>query len=383
VHDSNDLDIVYGVIDLIPYDVPGASKINRKRIDRAKKKYASILNLLSLNPDNSEPECRRVAGLFGHRRQTAVFKKAADRVRCQVGQKDRFVAGLIRSGAYLEQIRDILRSYGVPEDLAYLPHVESSFNPKAYSKFGAAGMWQFTRDTGKRFMQVGYVLDERLDPIIATHAAAQLLKENHAKLNSWPLAVTAYNHGSAGMKQAKEIHGDYPAIFKSYQGRTFKFASRNFYSEFLAARQVADNYKAYFGDLVLDRPGRTRTIVLKDYFALEDLQRHLDLDTQTLAELNPALLSPVFNGQKYIPKGYKLRLPEGSGIQGSNLIVRIPQYIYKSSQKPSRFYKVQRGDTAGKIARIHGVGLEDLILANDLNQHATIYPHQNLRIPLP
>ncbi len=104
--------------------------------------------------------------------------------------------------------------------------------PSAYSKFGAAGIWQFTRSTGRRYMEVGYVLDERRDPIRATHAAAQLLKENYEKLGSWPLAITAYNHGAAGMARARQKHGDYPAIFKSYRSRTFKFASRNFYSEF-------------------------------------------------------------------------------------------------------------------------------------------------------
>ena len=167
-------------------------------------------------------------------------------MRCQVGQQDRFQAGLIRSGAYMDRMRAIFSAHGLPADLAFLPHVESSFNTNAYSKFGAAGMWQFTRSTGKRFMTVDYVLDERRDPIAAAHAAARLLKENHERLGSWPLAITAYNHGAAGMQRAKAAHGDYPGIFTSYKGRTFKFASRNFYSEFLAARRVASDYRRYF-----------------------------------------------------------------------------------------------------------------------------------------
>lgn len=382
IHDSINLNIVYDTIDLRPYDTPNARKINRKRMKRAQQKYEGILMRLSRHPETSDAECRRVAALFGENPSSAAFRAAAGRIRCQVGQKDRFLAGLIRSGAYLDQIREIFVSYDIPEDMAYLPHVESSFNPKAYSKFGAAGMWQFTRGTGKRFMEIGYVLDERRDPIIAAHAAAQLLKENYAKLASWPLAITAYNHGAAGMERAKQIHGEYPAIFQSYQGRVFKFASRNFYSEFLAARQVAKNYKDYFGYLALDQPSPTRTIVLENFIALEDLQRHLDLETHVLAELNPALRQPVFNGQKFIPKGYRLRLPEHIVDEQAGVLAVIPESLYKSSQKPSRFYTVQRGDTAFKIARIHGVRLAELTLANNLNHRATIYPNQTLRIPV-
>jgi membrane-bound lytic murein transglycosylase D len=209
-----------------------------------------------------------------------MFGRARHRVRCQIGQRDRFRAGLVRSGAYIDQMRAIFSAHGLPADLAFLPHVESSFNTNAYSKFGAAGMWQFTRSTGKRFMTVDYVLDERRDPIVAAQAAARLLKENHDRLGSWPLAITAYNHGAAGMQRAKAAHGDYPAIFTSYKGRTFKFASRNFYSEFLAARRVASDYRRYFGDLALAAPKPSRSVSLDGYAALTDLCRHFNVSPQ-------------------------------------------------------------------------------------------------------
>lgn len=383
VHDSNNLGIIYEVIPLEVYGTPGAGKINRKRIKRSTEKYRHILRSLAKNPDRADKEMRRVAALFGDTKERRVYQLAAARIRCQVGQKDRFRAGLIRSGAYLQQIRQILKSHGLPEDLGYLPHVESSFNPKAYSKFGAAGIWQFTRSTGKRFMEVGYAMDERRDPILATHAAARLLKENYQKLDSWPLAITAYNHGAAGMQRAKRAYGDYAAIFENYRSRIFKFASRNFYAEFLAARQVAANYRYYFGELNLDRPMPIHSFVLDSYIAFEDVSRHFEVEKTTLQNLNPALRTPVINGQKLIPKGYALRLPD----KGSNLMAQLtdslPKTLFHSSQKPSSFYTVQRNDTAGKIARMHGVKLKDLILANNLNHRATIYPHQTLRIPLP
>lgn len=382
IHDSNDLGIIYDVITVKPYDAPGARKTNRGRTKRAKAKYRDILRGLAANPKHKGKDHRRVAALFGPNADVRTFRRASKRVRSQLGQKDRFKAGLIRSGAYLDRIRTILKSNGVPEDLAYLPHVESSFNPNAYSKFGAAGIWQFTRSTGRRYMKVGYVLDERRDPIRATHAAAQLLKENYERLGSWPLAITAYNHGAAGMARAQRKHGDYPAVFKSYRSRTFKFASRNFYSEYLAARQVASDYTAYFGPLTLATPTPSHTVILKGYARLQDLSEHFDIAPETIRKMNRALRSPVFNDQKYVPKGYHLRLPPDTAPSGT-AVAALPDSLYKSAQKPSRFYTVQRGDTAGRIARTHGVRLSDLILANNLSTRATIYPKQTLRIPLP
>jgi membrane-bound lytic murein transglycosylase D len=115
------------------------------------------------------------------------------KIRCQIGQKDRFREGLIRSGAFIDEMKQIFHSYGLPMDLVYLPHVESSFNPKAYSKFGAAGIWQFVREAGKRYMTVGYAMDERWDPIRSSEAAAQLLKRSYEKFGSWPLAMIHLN----------------------------------------------------------------------------------------------------------------------------------------------------------------------------------------------
>jgi len=380
VHDSVHLDIVYEVIDLKPADQPGARKINRRRMKKAGKKVESVLKRLAADPLAEDADCRRVAALFGPGAVARTFSHARHRVRCQIGQRDRFQAGLIRSGAYIDQMRAILKSNGVPEDLAYLPHVESSFNTNAYSKFGAAGMWQFTRSTGKRFMTVDYVLDERRDPFAAAQAAAQLLKENHDRLGSWPLAITAYNHGAAGMQRAKAAHGDYPEVFTSYKGRTFKFASRNFYSEFLAARRVASNYQRYFGPLALNAPIRSRTVSLDGFAAFPDLCRHFKVSPKVVRTMNPALRPPVFNGQKYIPRGYVLNLPAPAESNGISLAT-IPTDLFKTAQKASRFYTVQNGDTAGKIARMHHVKLNDLILANNMDRRATVYARQTLRIP--
>ena len=383
IHDSNNLNIIYDVIELWPPEKHGSRKVNRKRIKKAKRKYKRILSKLAKNPSTQDPEARMIAGLFRPDAVPADFRRAMYNIRCQTGQRDRFVKGLIRSGAYIDEIREIFRSEGLPEDLAYLPHVESSFNPKAYSKFGAAGIWQFTHSTGKRFMTIGYAMDERRDPIRSSKAAAKLLKQNYEKLGNWPMAITAYNHGVTGILRAKRAKGGYEEIFKHYRRRRFKFASRNFYAEFLAARQVAKNYRRYFGLLQLDKPFDTRQVLLEGYTTITDLSRHFQVDVETIRSLNPALRPPVLKNQKYVPKGYALRLPadavEGKRVASAEML----ETIYRLRQKPSRFYRVKRGDTVGEIAQMHGVKVSDLIMANNLDSRATIYINQNLRLPLP
>ncbi len=383
IHDKHKLDIIYEVIDLKDRYRPGNRKINRNRIKAVKKKYRRILSKLAQGKTPIGPDEQRVAELFGAHAKPADFYAAKRNLRCQVGQKDPFRQGIIRSGAYLEEIIRIFQDHGLPIDLVYLPHVESSFNPKAYSKFGAAGMWQFTRSTGKQYMTVSYAVDERRDPILSSHAAARLLKRNFSKLKNWPMAITAYNHGVSGMLRAKRRKGNYEAIFNGYRSRIFKFASRNFYSEFLAAREIARDYRRYFGELDLDKPLSRETVVMAGYGSLPQIARQLNLKISELAKLNPALRNPVLRGQKYVPRGFHLNLPADSNRDWQSMIAELAPKIYKNYQKRSRIYTVRKGDTAGEIARIHGINLRDLIAVNNLDARATIFIDQNLRIPLP
>ena len=178
-----------------------------------------------------------------------------NRIHLQRGIKERFRAGVIRSGRYLLYFEEVLENEGVPSILALLPLVESSYENAAYSRAGTAGIWQFTRATGRLYMRVARGRDDRLNPAIATRAAAKLLRGNYEQVQSWPLAITAYNHGRAGMQRARRLHGsDMAEIIRKYRGRTFKYASKNFYPEFLAAVRVYQDYERYFGPLTLDQP---------------------------------------------------------------------------------------------------------------------------------
>ncbi len=377
IHDTEDLSKVYEIIPLLGDDLPGANHFNSVFQQLAKEKYRVILQKLTTQKPTTRDE-KRVAALFSGKNRQAELAMAVDNVRSQRGQKERFLNGVIHSGRYMKEIKQIFRAYHLPEELAYLPHVESSFNFKAYSKYGAAGIWQFTHTTGKQYLTIDNIIDERLDPILATHAAAKYLKNSYSTLNDWPLALTSYNYGLSGMLRAVKDEGNYERVFNNYNKGYFKFASRNFYSEFLAALKVAKEIEAN-PKIRIDSAQSTRYLNLSGYLPIQDVSKHFGVSTEVIQSLNPALLSSVIKGEKHIPKGYVIRLPVGK--IGNQRITSIPTKLYNKRQKPSRYHRVQTGDTAGSIARQHGISLTKLIKANNLDKDATIYVKQKLRIP--
>ncbi|MCK5071509.1 MAG: LysM peptidoglycan-binding domain-containing protein [Desulfocapsa sp.] len=377
VHDSNNLGIIYEVLPIYNHRLPGSSKINKPILKGIKNKYSHILNRLAKGIQPKTSDEKRVAALYA-KSSKKQFKKAADSVRIQIGQKDRFIEGVRRSGAYMKKIKHIFVKQGLPSDLAYLPHVESSFNIKAYSKFGASGIWQFTRPTGQQFLTINYAIDERQDPILASHAAAKFLKKNYESLGSWPLAITAYNYGPAGMRRAKKAHSSYEEIFRHYNQGYFKFASRNFYSEFLAAMHIAKKLEKD-PSIKQNKPLNILKFTLPAYISANDLCKHFNLSKNTLKQYNPALRRSVLDGKKYIPKGYTLLLPHTN--RQKTLLSQLPSRLYYSKQKPTKFHRVRPGDTAGKIAQKYKVSLKSLLSSNNLGNNATIFVGQNLRIP--
>lgn len=377
IHDSKDLSKIYDVIPLLGDDMPGASRLNSLYQQLAIKKYREILIKIADHKPTTADE-KKIAALFPGKNRHRILTQAAENVRSQRGQKERFLAGVIDSGRYMKEIKKIFHAYHLPEELAYLPHVESSFNFQAYSRVGAAGIWQFTRATGEQYLTIDYTLDERLDPIIATHAAARYLKKSYSTLNNWPLALTSYNYGLAGMVRAVDEQGNYERIFRHYNKGHFKFASRNFYPEFLAAlkiaRQLEEKHKGKIKPAL-----STRYLNLPRYVDITEIRRHFGVSTETIKSLNPALRPSVILGEKHIPKGYTLRLPAEK--QTNQLFASLPATFYKKAQKPSLFHQVKKGETAGSIARLHGISLKNLMKANNLNEYATVYLKQRLRIP--
>lgn len=378
LHDDRFLGVVYEQLKLPPGLTPTE---RRERVDAAREKYQQILRRLAASRAELSAEERRVLALWAEATDKQLLE-AADRVRFQLGQADRFREGLVRSGAWEHHVEETLRRQGLPAELAALPHVESSFNPRAYSKVGAAGMWQFMPSTGRRWLRVDNVVDERLDPYKSTVAAAQYLQLNHSILGTWPLALTAYNHGAGGMRRAKELMGtdDIVTIVRNYQSRTFGFASRNFYVSFLAAVEVDRNYRKYFGPLDRDPRDDSRAFRLPDYVPIAALERVFSTDRGTLKSLNLALMDPVLNGERFVPRGFELRVPRALG-DPQPLLADLRGGERFDAQKRDAVHRVRRGESLQQIARRHGTTTKQLMALNGLKSSKSLRAGTTLRLP--
>jgi membrane-bound lytic murein transglycosylase D len=382
LHDQYNLGVVYQTLHFAP---DTALRERQRQVDDAREALAAALRRISESADGSlSPEDQQIKDLWGAEGTPARLRAAVDDIRFQLGQADRFRAGLIRSGAWETHIAETLANLGLPAELAVLPHVESSFNPSAYSKVGAAGLWQFMRSTGRRYMRIDGAVDDRLDPFRSTEAAAQLLAYNYRVLGSWPLALTAYNHGTAGVLRAKESldTDDITRIVRSYTSRTFGFASRNFYVSFLAALEIDHNPDKYFGALQKQTEARFREVPLPAYISVSALAHTLKIDSEQLHALNPALLPPVWSGQQRVPKDYRLRLPLDATEWTSELLAqRLGPGDLFSGQRGPRRYKTQKGDTLVSVAEQFEVPVEVLARTNHLRTSAHLSPGHMLVLP--
>ncbi len=383
VHDNRYLGVVYEKLDLSDLQSDGA---RQRAMDTAKARYSKILQRLAAGDrSNLGKDERRVLALWAGRPGNGTLRAAADRVRVQQGLSDRFLEGYVRAGRWEDHIRDSLREVGVPEMLAALPHVESSFNPEARSYVGAAGLWQFTAGTGRRFMRIDTAVDERRDPYRSSEAAARLLKANYGELDSWPLAITGYNHGTGGMRRAIRAVGtdDIETIVRNYDGPAFGFASRNFYVSFLAAEEVERNAETYFGPIRRDPPERLTTIQVPAYLSASTLAETLGLPAETLQAYNPSLLPAIWMGKKYVPRGYTLRLPDTVSDAQARL-AEIPGNERRTAQisDPSpRTHRVRSGETLSGIAARHGTSASRLASLNGLSKRNMIRTGQVLKLP--
>ncbi len=378
VHDMDNLGIIYEVL----YIKNGSNMSRRSREYRlglVKKKYKKLLLKISRTKKKQslKGEPKRIYNLV-----KSNFRKASRRIRVQIGQSDRFKSGIERSGKYKDRINQIFAEAKLPLELTVLPHVESSFQVNAYSSAGAAGIWQFTRGTGRLFMNVGYDVDERRDPILSTIAGAKLLKSNFKALQSWPLAITAYNHGTQGMKNAKKRYGaNIVDVINGYRSRSFGFASKNFYAEFLAALHVVKNKNKYFPNAKFEQPLNLSSVVFKDFVHINSVMPSLNMTRDEIAKYNPALRRPVISGQKRIPRNFTFQAPQNKLSQQRSFYQIIPASERHKNQIRSKWYTVRRGDTLSVIASRFRTSVNKLYSYNNLTHRNKIYIGQVLRLP--
>jgi membrane-bound lytic murein transglycosylase D len=388
LHDERNLAVVY---DTMKFGAGTSSRDRQRQVDdRRDRLIAALRRIAAALPTEAGREAlsdddKKIHELWGPNVSAAMLRDAAQRIRFQLGQADRFKEGLIRSSSWETHIAETFANQGLPPELAVLPHVESSFNATAYSKVGAAGLWQFMRSTGRRYMRIDEAVDERLDPYRSTEAAAQLLAYNYRVLGSWPLALTAYNHGAAGMRRAKESVGtdDFVKINRTYNSRTFGFASRNFFPSFLAALTIDENPEKYFGPLQRRPELKFREVTMPAYVRLTTLEKTLDLDREQLRVLNPAWRPTIYNGTRLVPRGYRLRLPADTAERWTSemLATRLPAGELYAGQITPRSHRVRKGETLASIAPKYGLSATRLAELNGISTNASLRAGRRLNLP--
>ncbi|RZU98030.1 LysM peptidoglycan-binding domain-containing protein [Spiribacter vilamensis] len=357
----------------------------REAIREALDRHRDALNALA--DQGMQPASARQSDLLARLpggTGASAAREMAERLRFQGGLRQRFREGLVRSGRWRAHIRAELASRGVPAELAALPHVESSFNPQARSHAGAAGLWQFTAGTGRRFLQIDPVVDERLDPWKSSTAAAALLAHNYAELGRWPLAITAYNHGLNGMRRAVREVGSkrYMDIRQQYEGGRFGFASRNFYPAFIAAARIDADAERYFPGLQRDPPLKTVRVRLPHYTPVDTLLAGTPIERPVLQRLNPGLGPSVWDGRKFIPRKHELVLPAERGIDWATAIAGLPGDRLYRNQRPTREHAVTTGQTLSAIAQRYDIDLQALMVANGIADPRRLRAGQRLDLPM-
>lgn len=372
LHDARNLSVIYETV-----------AYNQRAIGNARNRIRDDLRVLGGGKRSDLTAGQQeILALFPAGVSNQTLNDAASNIRFQLGQSDRFLGGLRRSGAYREHIRQVIEEKGLPQELGILPHVESSFNPGAVSSASAAGMWQFGRATGQRFMRIDHIVDERMDPYIATNAAMSLLEYNYSILGTWPLALTAYNHGAGGMRRAVRETGttDIETIIANYRGRLFGFASRNFYAQFLAVLQIENDLERYFAGYTFDPAPEFREVRVDGFVDAQVLADAVGVGLEQLQSDNPALRPAVWEGNKRIPSGFPVKLRAGQ-VPAGDLLALVPNDLKFSIQTPDVAYVVERGDSLSVIAQRFNTSVSRLVALNQLPNRNRLQIGQRLLLP--
>lgn len=354
-------------------------KYRERALDQTEKELLRAIRVLASGAAPSTDEERLVA------RKMAVLPEGVakyqemlddDLIRGQSGIREKYAEAVARAGRYLPIMEVIFtEEFALPIELTRLPFVESSFDYTAYSSVGAAGIWQFMRATGKKYMTVTKLVDERRDPIEATRAAAKYLQHAYATLNAWPLALTSYNHGIAGVLSKVRKFGSENIVTLIErpvgEDHPFGFASSNFFPSFLAALEVYDRRHEYFPGVRMEAPLRMASRRLAFSISVREIERRLGITSEELRQYNYAIAEEVWKGRYSIPAGYVLKVPyrfrsllpvlESQSSVGMRAPAPPASVVYGGVT-----YTVRRGDTLGSIAKRFHTTVTKIREMNDL-----------------
>ena len=279
--------------------------------------------------------------------------------------RERFSIWLSRSGKYIKLMKGILRDKDIPEEIVFLPLIESGFNPYAYSPKRAAGYWQFIASTGRQYgLEINWWMDERRDPVKSTTAAGDYLKDLYEMFGSWNLAMAAYNAGEGKIRRAlkKTKADDYWDFQKT---KYIKRETKNYVPRFIAASLIANSPHEFgFEDLEYLSPLNYDTVIIESPIDLEVAAQCAETSIDVIKELNPELKRWCTPPDVI---GYLLKIPEGSEYIFLQNLSEIPEENRLTVDR----YTVKRGDTLIKIAKRTNVPAK---VIHDLNEDKDFKP---------
>lgn len=350
---------VYDVLDL-PV-VPKELSAQKYRKEVQKHQAAVLDELKRLNGE----EVKEQPGALAKKIEDVVKKNTlpkedlVGRLKVQSGLRTQFQEGLRISGRYVDDMKAVLKAYQLPEELYAIVFVESLFAMNATSHAGASGPWGIMKNTGLELgIHINNFTDERVDPVVSTWAAARYLKKSFEGLQSWPLAITSYNYGYPGMMRAKKNLNttDLSIIKEQHDGGYFGYASKNYYTEFLAALDCIKNQNHYFPEIKKEVKWQYDLVQLKRPANALDLVSFKVITKDNLSNLNPSLSKLTINGKEVIPSDYSLRVPKGKADNFYAQIKKVPESNRKKAENfISSKYKVRGKETIYTIAKKHGI----------------------------
>lgn len=286
------------------------------------------------------------------------------------------------SAFYMPMIESALDSYNMPQELKYLPIIESAFNPKAVSRVGAKGLWQFMFQTGKHYgLKANSYIDERFDPLKSTHAAIRYLRDLYKFFQSWDLAIAAYNCGPGNVKKAIIRSGGKTNFWQIY--RFLPRETRGYIPAFIAANYIMNYYEEHgIVPMQPTLPIATDTVHVNKNLHFSQVSELCDIELDAIRAMNPQYIRDIIPGKS---ETCVLRLPNETITNLLNLgdsVYKHKEDVYFPSTQLAQLekgmkvndggrgtgtrHKVRNGETLSTIARKYGVSVKQIMKANGM-----------------
>jgi membrane-bound lytic murein transglycosylase D len=304
-------------------------------------------------------------------------KEVLDEIKSfQTKEKAAFLEAYARSGLYREMILEEIKKEGLPEEISWLPLIESWFKVRALSRARALGMWQFISSTGYRYgLKRDRYVDERMDPVKSTRAALSYLVELHSFFGDWSTALASYNCGEIRVQnvirtQRIDYLDNFWDLYRQLPWETARFVPR-----FIATVLIVNNPEKYGFELPQPDPPITfDTVTVAQPFKLSALAGSLGIDVAELSALNPELRYDSTPAYEYI-----LRVPLGCGEKAGTALAALPKWIPPEAEYT--YHLVRSGETLSSIAARYHTSVNAIARLNGLRSVHFIKPGQRLKIP--